>query len=490
MERDESQCLGLVNDPNLFHWVQTLILNDANTPLFHLCAYPLVVLTGENVFVLKIFGLLIATALPAVAYKLFRKTLGEPGTLLFCLLLAISPILIRDGELIRPYGMLQIGVLVATKMLFDFLADSKKPFWKYSLLMAAGLYLHLSSLALWAGHSLAALVAVVRRWISIPKFIEWIKAMVLALIIFSPWLCIVVWQLGQHMHPWQRRVPIFSLITLNVHNMFFDSFHVLDSFIALVVAWGMCIYGAGLKKTGLNSAGWLFVLVGSVAGSVILHQFGAPYRDRYLSIFDPIALFCLAQGCTRAYDAAINRQGLKRNLLFFIAVLPAILLVVNWVWELKLLFRIPESATADAYYICAGHIDKKKDLVVVALQVFGTEAYRIVPRDAKILSFPDSNELRYIQWRGLSQRAQNDSAVANLISEMDKTLKQGGTVWFIDAVHDERFKSVPEDFQDLQFYRAQQMRDWLTQNASLALDQKFLGREGDCRLLKFEPAKP
>lgn len=485
LERDEAQCFGIVNDPNFLHWLSVL-KTDGNAPLLHILIWPFVIGFGGQILPLKLLGLGIASALPAVAYWLFHKRLGETATLHYCFLLAVSPILIRNGELIRCYGLLHIGVLIITMTLMDFMTDPKSQFRKYVLLLTAALYLHLFSLTILAGHGLTMLIEFLQRRLTFKIFMIWASTVVLAFVLFSPWLTVVAWQIHQNLQPWQRHIAPFSLLALNLNNMFFDGFNVLATGPVLLLCWAMSIYGAGLKREKLSSFAWFCVLIGALLGSMFLHQLGMPYRDRYLSILVPISLLLFSCGSARASDFASRQSKAMRWIFLLAAVLPTILLVCSWFGDLQRLMTMPESSFANAYLDCKQQMNPKRDLIVVGMQCFAPESYRVLPHDLRIIAFPDSDPLQYVIWPGIDSRTKDENRMQKMNETMEQTLSKGGAIWLVDNLQPE-VKLPPTDFMDLSRARANQIRTWLKTHASEVSDKIYPCREREARLTKFEP---
>ncbi len=153
-------------------------------------------------------------------------------------------------------------------------------------------------------------------------------------------------------------------------------------------------------------------------------------------------------------------------------LLPVIICLFFWIPQLCIINSLSNSCAYKAIQpILAGYA-KPKDLVVCAWEVYLPEFARELPADFRLISFPDTERLAYIDFNGLDKRIRDEQYYRNIEKIMLATLTAGGTIWFVDRLpplvpHLRSYVQIhpDDDFTYAEFVAMNRLNIWLLDNA-------------------------
>ncbi len=483
---DESQCVNIACAPSLEQMIIWL-RDDSNTPLLYFILRLWISLFGPSDISTKLICVLISTALPTAAFAVFHKRLGLSRTWQFCLLLSLCPTLIRFGDLVRNYGLLSIVSLLGTFLLLRLIEkpSSKVRIVSYGVTLACILYTHLWGLAMVIGHILAmSLGTVIRCW-NRKQFIAWLQGSFIGLIVFSPWLPILVYQIQQHENVWAfQKYSIPEMILMWPLELLCTVSTIKYELLAddPIITWVFChaffwtaLFFPSQKEVTekLNPLLWKLVLIGALTGGMLLVQAGYPLRPNYLIEFTPLLLLLYVF----AFDNMLKPLPKMVRL-----ILPVALWLPVWVPPLIGLPKVPEASFAFVSARVAKRIDANKDLVVVSPEEFTSQVIRYMPDNIRSTSFPDGDHLAVMKWAGIDSRIRDESLNNQVYPKMEAVLKNGGAIWFFHTSIPN--KIYPQEIEErpifgwLQIHRSREVQTWLRAHAvQVGPSEEFGGRE-------------
>ena len=171
---------------------------DTHPPLYYLLLKGWAGLFGWSELALRSLSVLMMGAMIFVAGLLAKRFFGARAALLATALMVVSPFVLRYGFEIRMYSMAGLIGISATYMLLRARqANQSRRWWygAYAVLVALGMYTLYYTALLWIAHV---------GWLTWdahrnkrPLFREsWLRAYVVAAVLFVPWLLVFVGQLG------------------------------------------------------------------------------------------------------------------------------------------------------------------------------------------------------------------------------------------------------------------------------------------------------
>lgn len=493
---DEAYCANIVEAPS---WSQMFeyIKQDGNAPLIYviLRAWGLTFGFGDLSF--RIFAVGMSTAIVPLAYALFRQQLGEKLSTQVALLLAFCAPLIHFGVLVRGYGLLPLLSLLATYQLL--LNLHKTAGWiehlKYALMLAAIVYLHHWGGMLATGHAVVAVAGCLFKWWPAERLRRWLAAVLLAVVLYLPWVFVLINQLKVGVSPWimtpgwQEIVFYAPVEAVAGYRESPDWVRYLNMIWADVAVWAGLLVPVvvAARKPDLplfNSRFWQIIAAAGIGAAALISQVRPIWRDRYLIVFTPLLLLlqvALGHRLTVSWHPIISSG------------LPVLAWLIVWIPQLVFFHQYPESST----WVLAEQVGKlvnpSKDLVVVSFQAIAPQVNRYLPANIKSVSFPDMEKVYILRWEGINERVRDNARLARLLETMKETLSKGGDIWLIESVHDHYsfpldYPIEQTDFNTAEAIRMCQIRTWLKVNA--AKDKEDLwapGRELPVMASHFRP---
>ncbi len=189
-------------------------------------------------------------------------------------------------------------------------------------------------------------------------------------------------------------------------------------------------------------------------------------RDRYLS---HLIVFVLP-----LFVASIHRLTYGRSKLvsFF---LPLLICIPYWLPQLDTLRKQSDACVYQAIQpILFAY--KSNDLIVNVWEVFTPEFTRELPANFNFVSFPDTARVNYVNFNGLSNRVRDEKNYCCIQKIMQKTLTNGGRIWFIEPyLNNEAMNERPssqifkdDDFAIAELLAARRLSQWLLANAVIS----------------------
>jgi uncharacterized membrane protein len=181
------------SDRNLNHAIQALATRPEHPPLYFLLARFWVQLFGNGVGTIRSLSAVISLfAFPAMywlAQELFGK--ASPAKWMAMGLVAVSPLHLVYAQEARQYTLWGVAILLSSAALLHAWRHNSVRSWGiYAVTVALGLYSHLFFLFVALGH---AIYGFVRENLRLTRrFLAYLLASVGALVLFSPWLAVIV----------------------------------------------------------------------------------------------------------------------------------------------------------------------------------------------------------------------------------------------------------------------------------------------------------
>lgn len=176
---------------------------DVHPPVYYWILKAWSSLFGTTELALRSLSVVFGAGIIGVSFFLTRKLFGRASAWLTVLLLSVSPMLIRYSDEARMYSLAALIVMVATYVLIKAKANNSRKNWIiYALLVSLGMWTHYFTALAWVAHWVWW---VAQKWTknqSLKKNLkavfskEWFLAYVLAVVLFIPWLIVMIRQLG------------------------------------------------------------------------------------------------------------------------------------------------------------------------------------------------------------------------------------------------------------------------------------------------------
>lgn len=163
--------------PPLYYWVLKVWASIFGTSELALRSMSMVAMMGALVFL----------------YLILRRGFGTRAAAGGLAMAAVSPLLIRYAEEARMYGLVAVIVMAATYVFVGLLEKPTTGKWiVYGVLVALGMWTHYFTALMWLAHWAyrAFTVSGLKPSVALRAFFtkDWVKAQVLAVGLFAPWL--------------------------------------------------------------------------------------------------------------------------------------------------------------------------------------------------------------------------------------------------------------------------------------------------------------
>lgn len=170
--------------------VNGVIERERRPPLYHLALHFWITTFGTSDFPLRSFSVIFGVLSLMVTFKMGRTLNGDRLGLLAAYLLAISPFFTLYSRMIRYYSLTMFLSLLSCLFFIQLLPERKAVFWiGYLVASALLIYTDYSALSLLMSQNLF----LVLRWRGYKALLpRWILSQLSLLILFAPWLTVVV----------------------------------------------------------------------------------------------------------------------------------------------------------------------------------------------------------------------------------------------------------------------------------------------------------
>lgn len=160
-------------------------------------------LFGTTELAYRSLSVLFGAATIVVSFLLTRKLFGRQAAWLTALFLSLSPMLIRYSDEARMYTIAALIVMGATYLLVRAKETNSRKLWAgYGILVSIGMWTNYFTALVWIAHWVWWAM---QKWTKENTFAqnlkatfskEWFLSYVLAVVLFAPWLVVMVRQLG------------------------------------------------------------------------------------------------------------------------------------------------------------------------------------------------------------------------------------------------------------------------------------------------------
>ncbi len=188
---DEATSLVVADNPPAA--VVALTAEDIHPPLYYLLLH-LWLVFGRSEAALRSLSAVVGVLTVAALYGLGRELLGERPAVLGALLLATAPLHIWYSQEARMYALVTLWAVLASWLMVRALARGGWWWAGYVLCTAAGLYTHYYMGFVVLAHNAFAGYLLVRRRLAGRQVRQWLFAQIAWLLLFAPWLPVVVRQ--------------------------------------------------------------------------------------------------------------------------------------------------------------------------------------------------------------------------------------------------------------------------------------------------------
>ncbi len=173
---------------------------DTHPPLFYLILKVWAAIFGYCELALRTLPVLFMGGAVIVAGLLMKKLFNKRAAILSMPFVIFAPFLLRYGFEIRMYSLVSlIGVLATYVLICALEATTKRKrvilYISYALLVAVGVYTLYYSVLLWMAHLVWLIWRTLKSKESLLKA-PWLKAYILSIILFLPWLPIFISQIA------------------------------------------------------------------------------------------------------------------------------------------------------------------------------------------------------------------------------------------------------------------------------------------------------
>lgn len=188
---DEATSLVVADNPPAV--VVTLTAEDIHPPLYYLLLH-LWLVFGRSEAALRSFSAVVGVLTAAALYGLGRELLGERPAALGALLLASAPLHIWYSQEARMYALVTLWAVLASWLMVRALGRDGWWWAGYVLCTAAGMYTHYYMGFVVLAHNAFAAYLLMRRRLTGRQVRQWLFAQFAWLLLFAPWLPVVVRQ--------------------------------------------------------------------------------------------------------------------------------------------------------------------------------------------------------------------------------------------------------------------------------------------------------
>ncbi|MGB7271762.1 MAG: glycosyltransferase family 39 protein [Geitlerinemataceae cyanobacterium] len=254
-----------------------------HSPLYYLAARFWVQLFGNSIAILRSLSAWISVLVIPCTYWLCRELFVSPTVAWIAMgIVAISPFHILYAQEAREYSLWTVTILLSSFALLKAIRLEKKSLFSqtsivhwgfYSITIALGLYAYPFSGLVSIGHGLY--LAFLPTSVKIQKLLAYLFSSLLGLLLFLPWLWIVIQNFDNFInHTISRTNPsenIHLVWTLNLNRIFFDVNQGPSPFNPLLyLILFLCIYAIFLLCRTTSAKTWLFVLTLMAVTGIVL----------------------------------------------------------------------------------------------------------------------------------------------------------------------------------------------------------------------------
>ncbi|HEY9765741.1 MAG TPA: glycosyltransferase family 39 protein [Chroococcales cyanobacterium] len=436
--RDEAQFLFVLRQPTILAMLDFLHFHESHPPLFYLFMRLWAALFGEGsiLFPSLLFGLILIPLVYLVGKKVFSAQAG----LMAAALVAFSPSLVDSSTSVRPYPLLAILCLLSTTFLFRAARDGRRRDWGfYVAATAAMLFVHHWTWLIFGGQWLMFALSF-RHW-GRPKaglLKGWGISQVLILLLYSPWLPVLLFQSRHAGYPPR---PLLFFLALR---MLSESAFSLDAGIAALLIALIAFLVLRQKSQTSEKLPYFFFLgvpLIAFAGAVGLSLRSDLVTSAALGILTPYLLLLFCQLLSRLFQ-----QG---------KIVPLSILALLILNNALILRRQAGTFNSNAREVALAVAARSKaqDLVAITPECLASSFnYYYQPQNRQV-TFLGEGRKGAIAWDNYALRL--GSPPLPMTACFEKARQEGRRVWLI--VDSERFVS---SLSERSIERAIEKKNW------------------------------
>lgn len=428
-------------------------------------------------FIVKTLAIVISTLQIPLSYLLLRTSLPRHLNLQICLLLAVTPSLVRWGIMIRPYGLMSILGLLSSVACVRVLTKGTNKLWipVYGISTALVVCTHYWGAFVPIGQAVLAVWGWLRGWFEKKELYRWLIGVAISLIVFAPQIPVLIYQLTHDLSPWDMVPDLLMLGPQFLSGILLDAPYgdqVYILYCILICNFLMYLAFMTPSVTTIEDKNnvrvfdgkmWKALAIGSLLAGFAINCVLPAMRYRYTTTFVPLIYIVYVTGI----DALFHRYS--RWLRFALGC--AIWIVLAYP-QLRFQGEAPETSTLTVCTKIQMMADPAKDLVVVATPVLSPAIYRYLPDNIRCVTFPDLKRLPFNYWPGMSKRIRDKEIFEELLKMIDKTIANGGRVWIVEMAHILRNRDYKNNemvqnvsFLEASLLRLNQMRTFLSERS-------------------------
>ncbi len=198
--------------------IWTLTAADVHPPLYYFLLKIWAGIFGYTDFAMRFMSVFFGAVAIVFAWHWLKRKFGAKPALIATLLMSISPMFIRYGQEMRMYAMAAAIIFAATYVLQLAIDTKKRKFWIiYGILVSLGMWTHYFVAFVWMAQ-LAYLIYKCKKKIFQKDIV---CAYILAVVLYLPWLPILIFQTGVVQSGFWIPEPNFSTVSSYFTNTFF-----------------------------------------------------------------------------------------------------------------------------------------------------------------------------------------------------------------------------------------------------------------------------
>lgn len=219
---------------------------DVHPPLYYTALHFWQNIVGLDVAKLRILSVLFAWVAIYFGWLIARRWFGRPAVWIAPLFMALSPLFIRYGGVMRMYTLALAIAFAGTYVLLRAVQSKGKKWWAiYAVLVAAGMWTNYFMALVWVTH-LIWLAYVYRKNTALMQ--SWRRSFVWALILYIAWLPMLLFRYGEIQVSgfWIKPISLETLVSTVTQSIVFQNATETKTWLAI----GIILFVVGIVLAG------------------------------------------------------------------------------------------------------------------------------------------------------------------------------------------------------------------------------------------------
>lgn len=452
-----------------------LIWNEGSPPLIYAILKGWTALLGQSDQAIKLLGITLSSLIPCVAYLVILELFGSRRiAVATCLLCLFSPVLIRFGNMVRPYALTCVFSLLSTWSFFSLFKEKpgKLKCALYVVFTSLNAYSHLWGILFSFAQVFVVLIQFsLKKW-DFDQIKTWVKCASLSALLYLPWLIVIATQLNKNLHPWYHAISWYQFMAVAPTNLISYTVGSKSVYMPfyLVVTLSAILFYASIhfnldnKKGYTNCVAWICFFVFGM--TIIFAQCDIPYRERYLLA---LSVFVYALIC----DLLDKLFFWVRNDFVF-SLIPVSLFALVWLNQIQTLHQMPEASvgTLVSNLQVKGEL-KPEHTIVVAYNSFVPEVTRKASSNL-IIAAPFKEPYKVMDWQNQVDGLKDSKNLDKITDAIKGQLNQNKTIWFIALELKQKTDGNKDQYTLLQLNMQERIKAWLAKNAKQSGNPKIM----------------